>query len=552
MRHLPGALFLILAVLAASQRVGASLPPEASSLAGPELRINTFELGDQRVPLVAGNADGRSVVIWQSRDQDGPGWAIYAQRFDASLEPQGGEFLVNGYNIGSQDGQSVAMAADGSFAVAWNGQDQASETDVVSVRRFAPDGAPLAADRRISETNGEIQLLPRLGLDANDELLISWEENTSASGFEIRSRRAGATGTPADPIRTVNVSSAGAQRRADLAMAPDGSAVVVWQDAVLDGSDWGVFLRCLDAQGLGPAESQVNQTSIGQQSRPRVALADDGRFAVVWQDTLGRSSFEYRRIMVRRFGADCQALGPERQVNAFDEGIQDQPAIAADRAGGYILVWQSFPDDFQQQGIYARRLGRSGEFLSDEFRVNIELEAFQDFPDVSVMPDDGYLFVWESAGQDESGFGIFARRFAGPLAAELRVVAGAGQSAQVGEVFAQNLIVEVIDQWGQPRAGEPVRLRAPAAGASAVFSNGLNEITAASDAQGRVEFEMQANDRAGRFQLTIETVQGDEQSSVELENIGLPSAAPIPVPATSPWSVFALMLLISVLVRSRV
>jgi hypothetical protein len=543
----PGASSLILGVLLAAGLASV----DAQVLTSPEIRINSFEDGDQRVPLVATDGDGDAVVIWQSRNQEAAGWAIYAQRLDADLALQGEEFLVNDYNIGSQDGQSVVMAADGRFAVAWNGQDPDSQSDVVSVRRFAPDGTPLAGDRRISETNGNIQLLPRLGLTDDDELLISWEEDSPTVGFEILSRRANDTGRPTSAISTLNLSSAGAQRRGDLAVAGDGSVIAVWQDAVLDGSDWGIFLRCLDPRGQGPAESQVNQTILGQQSRPRVARAADGRFAVVWQDTLGRSSFEYRRIMVRLFGADCQALGPERQVNQFDEGIQDQPAIAVDRAGNYILAWQSFPDDFENQGIYARRLGRDGVFLSEEFRVNVELEAFQDFPSVSAMPDEGYLFVWESAGQDASGFGIFARRFAGPLAAELRVVAGADQAADIGQAYAQALIIDVVDQWGQPRIGEPVRVRAPAASAGVVFANGLNEFTAETDAQGRVEFSLTANGRPGRFEVLIDAPDSGQEVSIELENLAIPGAALIPVPATSPAFLLALVLIIAVLARGR-
>lgn len=524
----------------------------AGSFSGQEFRINTFEPGDQRVPLVASTGDGRSVVVWQSRNQTAPGWAIYAQRLDAQVALVGDEIQVNDFNTGSQDGQSLVMAPDGSFAVAWNGQDRSSEMDVISVRRFGADGMPLASDRRISETTGEIQLLPRLGLTDDNQLVISWEQSSEATGFDILSRRADATGSAVGPIASLNVSSSGAQRRADLAVGDDGSVVAVWQDALLDGSDWGVFLRCLDSAGQGPAETQVNQFTNGQQLRPRVARADDGRFAVVWQDTMGLSSFDYRRIMARLFDPSCQPLGPELQVNQFDDAIQDQPAIAVDGSGNYVLAWQSFPEDFERQGIYARRLGRDGQFISDEFRVSQELEAFQDFPSVSVLDDDGYLFAWESAGQDESGFGIFARRFAGPLGADLRVLSGAGQVAPINEPFEQALRIEVLDQWGQVRINEPVRISSFGDSAGVLFANGQPVIEAQTNELGQVAFEMTANSVPGEFVLRVETPRSGEQQEVALENLlSSGRSAPIPVPTLGPLVLLILILLTLLLGRTR-
>ncbi len=521
-------------------------------ISGQEFRVNSFEPGDQRIPLAASNPAGRSVVIWQSRDQDAPGWAIYAQRLDADLDLLGSEIRINDFNVGSQDGQSLVMVPDGGFAVAWNGQDRLSQTDVISLRRFGPDGMPLADDQRISDTTGAAQLLPRLGLSTDDQLILSWEATNQASGFDILSRRADARGGALGPIALLNASTAGAQRRADLAVARDGSVVAVWQDAVLDGSDWGVFVRCLDPRGQGPSEVQVNQFTTGQQARPRVARADDGRFAVVWQDNRGQSSFVYRRIMARLFDASCQPLGPEVQVNQFDEGIQDQPTIAVDSAGHYVLAWQSFPEDFELQGIYARRLGRNGQFLSEEFPVSQEIEAFQDFPSVSVLPDDGYLFVWESAGQDESGFGIYARRYAGPLAAELRIVAGADQESPVNEPYEQVLIIEVRDQWGQPRIDEPVRASSPGDSAGVVFVNGQGQIEVTTDDQGRALFQMTANTVAGRFELLVEAPQSGEQLQVSLENLRPAGAVEtIPVPILSPWALLVLIMTMIALGRIR-
>jgi len=512
-------------------------------LATPEFLVNTFEEGDQRIPIVASDDSGNSVIIWQSRNQDLPGWSIYAQRLDEFGDRIGEEFRINVFNDGSQDGHHLAMDDDGSFVVVWNGPDRTSASDVISLRHFGSNGMPLAGDRRVSETLSGTQILPRLGLTSDGRTLVAWEAQAVAGAtFNIVARTLDSDGQPLSPIVPVNQLQDGAQRRVDIAVGDDGSRVVAWQDAVSDGNDWGIFVRCLDASGDGADEIQVNQTTAGLQYRPRLARTDDGRFAVVWQDTLGQSSFVYRRVMLRRFDADCQPAGPETQVNQFDEGIQDLPEIGLDGDGHYVIVWQSFPEDFEQQGIYGRRMTLAGEFLGDEFAIHQEIEAYQDFPTVSGLPDGGFIVTWESAGQDESGFGIYARRFLGPAPARLELLGGGNQQTEVGQTFAEPIVLELADQWGSVLVGETLLLATPDNDAGVLFSNGSNQIELQTDSSGQVSVPISANALAGEYMLTVTALATGLVRLVPLENLsGSGASEPIPVPAGSAWAWFMLM-----------
>jgi len=60
-----------------------------------EIRANTHTADEQRYPAIAVLADGGSVVTWHSRLQDGNGYGVYGQRFDAAGSAVGGEFKVN-------------------------------------------------------------------------------------------------------------------------------------------------------------------------------------------------------------------------------------------------------------------------------------------------------------------------------------------------------------------------------------------------------------------------------------------------------------------------
>ena len=67
-----------------------------------EFRVNTYTTDNQVDASVAMDAAGDFVVAWQSYGQDGSGYGIYAQRYNAAGVAQGSEFQVNTYTTGNQ------------------------------------------------------------------------------------------------------------------------------------------------------------------------------------------------------------------------------------------------------------------------------------------------------------------------------------------------------------------------------------------------------------------------------------------------------------------
>ena len=92
---------------------------------GLETTINTASTGDQLYPAVAGFDTGGFVVVWQSSysSQDGSGYSIKLQRYDANGLKIGGEVLVNSAFAGDQRYADVTTLANGSFIVTWETSD---------------------------------------------------------------------------------------------------------------------------------------------------------------------------------------------------------------------------------------------------------------------------------------------------------------------------------------------------------------------------------------------------------------------------------------------
>src|SRR5262249_56973723 len=79
----------------------------------------------------------------------------------------------------------------------------------------------------------------------------------------------------------VNQVRDGQQTAVEIAMAPDGRAVVVWEDDQDGDGYYQIVARRIDAGGV-PAGNQftINEVSAGQHRKPAVAMTPSGTFVV--------------------------------------------------------------------------------------------------------------------------------------------------------------------------------------------------------------------------------------------------------------------------------
>ncbi|MEO1727711.1 MAG: T9SS type A sorting domain-containing protein [Bacteroidota bacterium] len=104
---------------------------------GAEFQVNTVTENDQLLPEVGVDGDGDFVVVWRSYGQDGDDFGIVARRYRADGTPDGGEFQVNTFTTGVQYLTALGVEADGDFVVAWSSRDQDGDGDGIYAQRFA-------------------------------------------------------------------------------------------------------------------------------------------------------------------------------------------------------------------------------------------------------------------------------------------------------------------------------------------------------------------------------------------------------------------------------
>lgn len=108
---------------------------------GNEFKVNTYtaNANEQSAPAITALADGGFVIVWQSTTQDGDGFGIYAQRYNADGTAAGSEFRVNAYTAGDQTEPSISGLYDGGFVVSYSSTGQEDDSGIFA-QRFDAQG----------------------------------------------------------------------------------------------------------------------------------------------------------------------------------------------------------------------------------------------------------------------------------------------------------------------------------------------------------------------------------------------------------------------------
>jgi hypothetical protein len=177
------------------------------------------------------------------------------------------------------------------------------------------------------------------------------------------------------------------------------------------------------AQDATGPEFQVHTYTTNGQQQPAVASDGSGNFVVAWQSYVQDGSSH--AVIGRRFDAAGAPQGPEFQVNVTTLDSQYDPALALRADGSFVVVWSSYGQDAPGgRGIVGRRFDAAGVAVGGEFPVNAYTTSDQRFPNVAMDASGNFVVVWSSSDQDGGGQGVFAQRFnaAGtPQGGEFRV-----------------------------------------------------------------------------------------------------------------------------------
>jgi len=156
-------------------------------------------------------------------------------------------------------------------------------------------------------------------------------------------------------------------------------------------------------------EFRVNTYYADNQRYPEIAMDKNGNFVITWESWEQDGSWD--GVFAQRFNSKGEAVGTEFQVNTYTENYQNEPAIVMNKKGNFVITWTSIGQDGASGGVFARRFNRKGKAIGKEFRVNTYTDKGQNNPAIALDKKGNFVITWMSDKQDGSGYGIFAKMF---------------------------------------------------------------------------------------------------------------------------------------------
>jgi len=386
---------------------------------GPEFRVNTFVQNGQLGSAQARDAAGNFVVVWVSFNQDGSSGGIFGQRFASTGAPLGGEFRVNTYTTNIQTAPFAASDDAGNFVVSWSGAGipQPAQFDVFA-QRFDATGAPLGGEFRVNTVTAGTQLLTSMASDPAGNFVVVFQSyGQDGSGYGVFAQRYASTGEPLGGEFQVNTFTTRNQSAPAVALDAFGNFVIAWTGPTepLGSNRFDILARRYNSSGrpLG-GEFRVNTHTRGDQRSPAIASDAAGNFTVVWE------SADESDVFGQRYSSSGAPLGDEFRINTFAIGDQYTPSVTSDPDGNTVVTWTSNGiEGYWYLDIFGQRFSSSGEALGGQFRVNSWTTYNQIDSAVLADPSGNFVVTWSSCWtQDGSGCGIYGQRFGPILSAE--------------------------------------------------------------------------------------------------------------------------------------
>lgn len=364
------------------------------STIGAETQVNTTVANSQQNPVISLDANGNFVVVWESLNQDGSGYGIYAQHYNNTGTAVGGETQINTTTGNDQRFPAVAMDNSGNYTIVWQSLNQDTDGWGIYLRRFDNAGIALTGEVLVNTTTAGQQRFADIAMDDDGDFVVVWE-----SEFDVYLQRYNSSGVAQGTETLINVTNTNTQNYPTVAMDSNGDFAVAWQSLNQDGDDYGIYAQTYNSGGsVQMSEFLVNTTITDNQLSPDIAMDMDGNFTIAWVSNLQDGSQE--GISAQQFDSDANTINSEFLVNTTTTGAQDNPSINMTMTGDFIIAWNSYSQDGSRFGTYFKGYNVAGGVSNPETLVNTTTDNFQQFSAVGLDTKTTATIVWQDGNRN--------------------------------------------------------------------------------------------------------------------------------------------------------
>lgn len=355
-----------------------------------DIKVNDPSEAGQVCPNIAVDDDGNFVIVWiddRNAQRD-----IFAQRFDYEGNLLGGNFrITEDSSAHCQSYPSIGMDGDGSFTVVWYAWW------LIYARRFDSQGnliGNIEHKLKIEDYNSIVN--PVISMNQSGDFVIVWKDGNS-----IFAQKYFADGTQNGS--SIKITSEYNTYGPQVVLANSGEFIVTW---TLCNGTFDVYARIYSAIGVAETEAfPVHATDLpGDQYAPQIALAEDGKFIIVWADKRNGNFDCYAQL----FAADGSPDGDNFKIND-DTGaaFQGSPAVSISSNGAFIVSWTDMRRG--NNDIYAQLYAASGAKLGKNFKINGDVGKADQHNSHLAFYSDRIYFTWHDDRLPMQSNDIFAR-----------------------------------------------------------------------------------------------------------------------------------------------
>ncbi|MCV6621535.1 MAG: Ig-like domain-containing protein [Cellvibrionaceae bacterium] len=331
---------------------------------GDSFMVNSFKPGDQINSDVIGLNDGGFVITWQSRDQDGDLNGIYAQRYDADNNAVGPETQINVYTDSDQQRPAVSDLADGGYVITWMSHGQDGSGEGIYMRLFNADGVAITGDVRVNDSTIDNQANPSITTLSDGRFIVSWDTVNNAGQTQAMAKIYDAQGRSQSAEFTLS-SDGGAQSLSHVSATANGGFAVSWLEE--NDNETMVKVQLFNSDGtpsLGNAIDVHSSISAGA-SKPEVAGLANGDIVVTWTSDDG----EQLGIFASRYNANGEVVYENKLINSEESGVQTEPHIVALNDGGYLITWGDLQTEEGRTSVWGQQFNADDSATGPAFEV---------------------------------------------------------------------------------------------------------------------------------------------------------------------------------------
>ena len=393
---------------------------------GEEYNIAAPLPGDQLHADLALGPNG-GYLVWDDNVGDGDGLSVNVRRVNSLLSGELDHTLLSVRTASHQERPRVTLLSGGGAAFVWqSGPDGAQQ---VMTRTMNASGIFNGDEVAVSLRNDLSQLTPAIAALPNGNYVVVWSSYDQDGSMQgVYAALFDATMRKLTGEFQVNQFTPFNQRNPAVTALPTGGFVVTWISEGNRGeSSADVFARIYDAAGVATGDEFRVNASDRVCSSPSIATSATGNFVIAWceaaQDlnfvaSSGNDSINISPINDQD-GWDIYAAGftsgggrltEVNRINQYTTGNQRNPSVAAN-GRTFMMVWSSFGQDGDWEGVIGRALSGSGAPDGDETIVNTGKIGRQLFPVVRGNGDSRFVVCWSTFTGLDTQVDLRAQRF---------------------------------------------------------------------------------------------------------------------------------------------